>query len=127
MKLINFSNHSSSKWSKSQKEGFEEIIDIKFPEIPTNATTLEVVENFVRPAYKEIKHLVNKLRENSFVGIMLQGEFTFSYLLFNMLKSDNDIWNIYIPCTERKVQEITNSDGTVTKSSIFEFVGWRII
>jgi len=128
MKLINLSNHPSDKWGTKQKAEFEEIIDFPFPNIPSNYTT-EQVKELVDSTYKKVKQLNDKLRENSFVGITIQGEFTFSYLFFDLLKNNLEeyIWNIYIPCTERKVQEKISQEGKVEKISVFEFCGWRII
>jgi len=42
--LINHTNHPSSKWSEKQKEGFDKIIDLPFPNISPTASDNEVWE-----------------------------------------------------------------------------------
>ena len=37
-KLINISNHPSTGWSDAQKAGWDQIIDIPFPQVPATAT-----------------------------------------------------------------------------------------
>jgi len=128
--LINLSNHNSSKWSESQKAGWDEIIDLQFPNIPPTADTIEMVNDFINPVAEKLGKLAYEIKSKGLqLSIMLQGEFTFSFLLYDILKNSfsDDNWKFYIPCTERKIQEITNPDGTVTKNSIFEFIGWRVI
>jgi hypothetical protein len=114
MKLINISNHNSNNWSKEQKEGFDEIIDVQFPNIPANAT----IKDVILTAYDLLEKLTNEISTEDALHIMLQGEFTLCYKLKDML--DKAYWtvNYYIPTTERKVVE---------KTTIFQFVQWRVI
>lgn len=119
MKLINLSNHVSSKWSEAQKAGFSEIVDIQFPNIPATATTEDV---------KQIaKAITTKICELDAFDIMLQGEFTLCYLIQREILQNNLNTKFWIPTTERKVAESITADGTATKTAIFEFVQWRTI
>lgn len=116
MKLINLSNHNSKNWSNAQKEGFEEIVDIQFPNIDPNMTTLKVEEL--------VDEYVEKIQSTKISNIMLQGEFTFCFLLQNKLRTR---CNFYIPTTERKVVESIDVNGNTVKTATFEFVRWRTI
>lgn len=119
MKLINISNHNSSNWSKEQRAGFDEVVDIQFPNVPSNATTKDVI----LIAYD----LLDKIPTEDELNIMLQGEFSLCYKLKELL--DKAYWtvNYYIPTTERKVVERYFPDGKVVKETIFQFVQWRVI
>ena len=138
--LLNISNHTSNKWSDKQKEGWDKIVDIPFPQIDPNAT-IKDIHNLVADYLKEIIDNVLIESDNIIDGIddfnhpietsiMLQGEFSFCYLLFQLLMNNSPTdfgFDIVIPTTERKTIETVNSDGTVSKTSIFEFVQWRKI
>ena len=115
IKLINVSNHPSSKWSDKQWQGFDVVYDIQFPNVDPNWNTEQVG--------CLVDHILDEINELDVNNIMLQGEFTLCYLLQNKL-STKTIW---IPTTERKVVEVVNADGTVTKNTTFEFVRWRMI
>lgn len=116
MKLVNLSNHNSKNWSNAQKEGFDEIVDIQFPNINPNAD-----ENNVELLVNEY---IEKIQATKIENIMLQGEFTFCFLLQNKLRTR---CKFYIPTTERKVVETIDVNGNATKTAIFEFVRWRTI
>ena len=123
MKLINISNHNSSNWSKEQRAGFDEIIDVQFPNIPANATTKDVI----LIAYDLLEKLTDEVSTEDELNIMLQGEFSLCYKLKELL--DKAYWtvNYYIPTTERNVVESVNIDGATTKNVTFQFVQWRVI
>lgn len=123
MKLINISNHNSNNWSKEQRAGFDEIIDVQFPNVPSNATTKDVI----LIAYDLIERLLDEIPAEDELNIMLQGEFSLCYKLKELM--DKAYWtvNYYIPTTERNVVESVNIDGTTTKNVTFHFVQWRVI
>lgn len=123
MKLINISNHNSNNWSKEQKVGFDEIIDVQFPNIPANATTKDVI----LIAYDLLDKLTDEVSMEDELNIMLQGEFSLCYKLKELM--DKAYWtvNYYIPTTERNVVESVNIDGATTKNVTFQFVQWRVI
>lgn len=127
--LLNISNHPSDKWSEKQKDGWDIIKDIEFPNINPYASTDEIVSDANHMAWTLPAIIENNLPKNRIVAndeyyIMLQGEFTFCYLLRDLIKDD---YTFVIPTTERKTIETANGDGTVSKISVFEFVQWRKI
>ena len=123
MKLINISNHNSNNWSKEQKAGFDEIIDIQFPNVPANATTKDVILT----AYDLLDKITDEVLTEDELNIMLQGEFSLCYKLKELI--DKAYWtvNYYIPTTERKVVESFGINKETIKETIFQFVQWRVI
>ena len=55
--------------------------------------------------------------------VMLQGEFVFTYRLVKRLKEEGVL--VLASCTDRKTVEKQEADGSTTKTSVFEFVGFR--
>ena len=125
--LINLSNHPSSKWSDSQRAGWDEIIDLAFPNVPAEYSEAQVID-LVTEYSGKLGELANEVeKKNSPLNLCLMGEFSFCYLLKEVLEDnlEGDVWHFYIPTTERKVVEKTNEDGSVSKISEFNFVRWR--
>jgi len=110
-KLINLSNHPSANWELEQKAGWDEIIDIPFPNVAPNASEEEVIELAAE--------LLKKIKNTGVKNIMLQGEFTLVFALQQMLIEEG-FYNFFFPTTERKVVE---QNGI--KTSVFKFVRWR--
>ncbi|WP_353684354.1 hypothetical protein V4D30_00800 [Thermodesulfovibrio sp. 3907-1M] len=120
--LINHTNHPSQKWDEKQKEYWSEIIDLPFPSIDPKATT-EEVDTIAMINFLEIDKIAKEITDknsNASIFIMLQGEFTYCYLLYQKIRNK---FPIAIPTTERKVIEKENGE----KISIFEFVRWRFL
>ncbi len=109
--LINVSNHPSNEWSGEQKNGWNEIIDVPFPKIDPNASCDEIEETAYKLYEKIIR--IHNLKSESSVFVMLVGEFSLCYILYDVLKQKGI--GIAIPATERK------PDGS------FNFVNWRIL
>ena len=116
--FINLSNHPSNKWDEGQKKAalrHGEIIDMPFPKIPAQADESEVE--------KLADQYLARILEYKCSAVMIQGEFTFTYHLVKMLEEAG------IPalaaCSERKVEEIVNSDYSVSKKVDFHFVRFR--
>lgn len=125
--LINHSNHPSDKWHPAQKEGWDKIIDLPFPNIDPHADTRQVAD-LVTEYYVSLELTISK--QDGEVWLMLQGEFTYCYLLYERVRSyliysdyARNFRGLAIPTTERRVVE--NPDGT--KTSTFEFVRWRLL
>ncbi len=124
--LINLSNHPSSKWSEEQKAGWDEIVDIEFPNISADYDEIQV-SKIVDKYLDRLVQLIPEIKaKGSDFNLMLQGEYTFCYMMFDILKFIES-WNFWIPTTERIVIEEVKSDGSVDKKSIFRFVKWRRI
>lgn len=95
------------------------ISNIAFPNVPANATKEQVHEmarDFAGP-------LMNNFGPADTV-VMIQGEMTLTYELVRIFKIAGYV--VCAACSERKTQEIHNPDGTTTKTSVFEFVQFRI-
>ena len=116
--FINVSNHPSDSWSDQQLLAAREygvIIDIPFPQIDPDTSTVEI---------SALAHeYMLKIEEYRNAVVMVQGEFTFSYALTRRLREKDII--VVAACTRRKAEEQVMPDGTVLKSSIFEFGGFR--
>jgi len=131
--LFVISNHPVNKWDEKQKNGWEDITHIPFPNIPPNWSRNEVRELAYQYAKVLSAHIKDKTGEKIVfsdgkiygtkskkvydnIYISIQGEFTFTMEMFKLLKVD-----FIFPTTERKTIEIDNK----TKRQIFEFVRWR--
>lgn len=116
--FINVSNHTSAKWSEKQLQEagrLGEVIDIPFPQIAPEATKEEI-----GALAQEYLH---KIEAYQVSGVMVQGEFTFSYALIKRLRERG--FMVVAACTRRQVEEQTMADGTVVKNSVFVFSGFR--
>jgi len=128
--LINCSNHSSLKWSEEQKEGWDVIVDVPFPaidprwEVNSEEYLLALVN--ARNAILDIITHSEYLEWEKY--IMLQGEFSFCYMLYGKLSLlDSSFFKSFvIPTTERVVEEKLE-DGVYKKTATFKFVMWRHI
>jgi len=137
--LLNISNHQLKDWDKKQREGWDEIINIPFPNVNPRFSEKETDE-LEDKIIEKIREAINGRKEKFYC--MLQGEFSVCYGIFWKLKryykkyrifSYNEHFiegkepmefpiNFVIPTTERIVEE---KDGV--KKSIFKFVSWREI
>ena len=122
--LINLTNHASSKWSDKQKEGWDAIVDLPFPNINPKAST-EEIQHLANTYLENIKDIANSTEGQ--IYLCLQGEYTFCYELLLKINSSKDLDNIKlaIPTTERNVIEKLKEDGTVEKVATFDFCQWR--
>jgi len=120
--LINISNHPSSKWSKEQidaaKNIYGSIVDFKFPEI-SPFLDLTTVTGIAEEHLVRIKNInIQSKDENNAVHIM--GEFTFTFILLEMLKRNN-IHSVASTTDRGDVIE----DGKGNKISKFNFIQFR--
>lgn len=122
--LINHSNHPSESWSEEQKMRWSKIIDIPFPKIDPeydNAMVYALV-------YKNIEEIKKILEvERGVKYIYVAGEYSYCYLFILNIKKKLPNVTITIPTTKREAKEIKKEDGSIEKTSIFKFVGWRNI
>lgn len=122
-KLLVISNHPPENWEDKQKEGWDELNFIPFPEIdplsPREAVAVEArlfFLNVVKPRLDYDKNLF----------ICLQGEFTFFFEFCLFLSKYPEYINRFVfPTTRRVVEEQKNQDGSVSKVYKFKFVRWR--
>ncbi len=118
--FINHTNHPSSRWNHAQlSEALKwggTITDIPFPDIDPFCTDQELNEK-VENNIKAIASLNPK-------AVLCQGEFVYSYRMIQRLKEKNI--PVLAACSQRKVVECVQEDGTTKKESVFEFVGFRL-
>lgn len=119
--FINISNHPSKNWSDLQItlaeaiSGDNVILDIPFPNVDPRALCFDV---------REVADMVmDQLKGLDIETVMVQGEMTLTYLLVKRLLAQ-DI-RVVATTTERVVKEVTKPDGTVVKTSVFQFVDFR--
>lgn len=116
--FVNFSNHPSKYWSKKQideAEKYGEIIDVGFPKVSPFDSHEEIKI--------ESKKWFDVIISHDPAVVMCQGEFTLCYEVITMLK-ENKVPCV-AACSERKVVEKTLEDGTIEKTAIFNFIGFR--
>ncbi len=119
--LINVSNHPSYKWSKEQKEGWEKIIDIPFPDVnPYEDDINHIVRDLVLEYTKKTKEL------DTFY-LHLAGEYSVVYSVIKTLIKYKIDTILCIPTSQRIVEEVVDENGEVKKVSNFKFVKWRHI
>lgn len=117
--FINCSNHKSETWSVEQKKAAEqygEILDLPFPNVATSADQKTVEQLAVQTAKKILQYHPDM--------VMCQGEYTLTYAIVKLLREHKI--PVGAACTERKVVEKHLEDGSVQKTSRFQFAGFRL-
>ncbi|MCX7874623.1 MAG: hypothetical protein N2321_00490 [Melioribacteraceae bacterium] len=118
--LINLSNHPSNNWSSQQlnaaKRKFGKVVDLPFPLISPKANTKQVTAKAEKYLLKIIDLLKSSDDKNNAVHLM--GEFTFVFLLGQILKKKKIA--VVFSTTNRIVEE---KDGK--KIVTFNFVRFR--
>ena len=116
--MINFTNHPYSMWDERQKEiasMYGNIKEIPFP--PVDPTYTEEQLDTMAGEYKE------KILELNDKVVLLQGEFTLSFRLVNLLKKEG--LNVVAACSKRNVKEWKDYNGKYHKEMLFEFAQFR--
>lgn len=117
--FINLSNHASAKWSAEQLAaarqlgGDDEVRDIPFPNVPPAATASEVG--------RMAEMLVAEITADAVVMVM--GELTLTHAIVGLLADRGQ--RVVAATTERKSVEVTKPDGSVEKTTVFDFVAFR--
>jgi len=110
--LVNLSNHPSERWSDQQKFGFDQIVDIPFPEIQIDSNFDMVADS-----------IYDRIRSNgcnpSNSTIMVQGQHPATFSIVACLI--NSGWTVLAAHTPRVVTD--NPDGS--KTSVFKFNGYQ--
>ena len=116
--LINLTNHPWEKWDEAQKEQakkyYGEVIDIPFPNIPPTASAYEVEELANKYFEKIVPYAFDNLD-----AVHIQGEFTFTFRLVNILLSNN------IKCIASTTERIMTENPDGTRTYKFRFVRFR--
>jgi len=116
--FVNISNHNSKDWGDKQTCAaglYGEIVDIPFPYINPRSNSEDID--------RLVDYYFEKVMNYAPAAVMLQGEFVFTFRLVNRLKAVEI--NVLASSTERKVTEELMPDGTVRRSSFFEFIAFR--
>ena len=123
MNLINISNHPSDGWSYEQKRGWDKIIDIPFPNVPSSIDGMELlsIEN-------DLWMTINGLFQNGEIDhsnayFYIAGDFSLCSILYKEIGWQ---WLVF-PTTEREVVEEKQEDGSVRRTAIFKFKNWRYL
>ena len=116
--FLNVSNHSSKQWGSRQRaeaKKYGKIVDFRFPSVPADASE------------KEVDRIAGRTFETICLydcsAVMLQGEFTLTYRLVNLLK--NVGIRVVAACSERRAVEEVDENGNGIKYSQFTFVQFR--
>jgi hypothetical protein len=120
MKFFNVSNHASKAWSDEQRAAATElvaggeIIDVTFPNVPSAATTEEVIVIAAR-----LLDSLASLDPRGDAVWMIQGEFTLTTSLVNLVQSSGD--KVVAACSERVSLDMGDGKKVVS----FRFVQFR--
>ena len=116
--FINLSNHPSDRWNAEQLDAaqmYGKVIDMPFPQIPSGMSRDEVI------ALAE--ETVLRIMQYDKPVVLVQGEFTFTYNVVQLLLLNHI--TALAACSDRRVVETVNHDGTTGKQVIFRFAGFR--
>lgn len=116
--FVNLTNHPSEFWGKKQRdesEKYGEIIDMPFPSVSPYATDGEI-----NSLLQDFLQRIETLRPDC---VLVCGEFVLTYRLVAALKKLGI--KAVSACSDRISKESLNSDGSIKKESVFEFVGYR--
>lgn len=116
--FINYTNHPSANWSEAQRQAaqlYGDIIDMDFPEIEPHWDEEQVASLACQQAEKIIAKKP--------VAVLVQGEFTFSYMLISLLLQA-DI-KVLSACSQRCTESVINEKQETIRRSVFKFVRFR--
>ncbi len=113
--LINLTNHPLEKWDQEQKKEakkiFGQIIDMPFPDIDP-AGDEQYIENLSND-------YLHKILACNPQAVHIQGEFTFTYRILNLLREHN------IKCIASTTSRIMSENEDGTRTYKFKFVRFR--
>ena len=116
--LINCTNHPYEMWGEAQRNGagcYGSVLDFPFPQIDPRMTTEELREL----AGKTAEQIEGMHPE----AVLLAGEFSFTFMLADKLLTDGV--RVVCSCSRRMTTETKKPDGTVEKTAVFAFEGFR--
>lgn len=116
--FINFTNHSSDKWSEEQINSasqYGNIVDISFPSVPAFYDEEQIQQT--ANAYSQ------KILDYFPAAVLCQGEFTLVFAVVNTLLKHGI--TVLSACSDRITTETILPDGTLKKISNFKFVKFR--
>lgn len=116
--FINCSSHPHDSWDSkqlSEATKFGEVVDLHFPNVDPNMSDTDL-DNLANDLFVKIKDYNPDM-------VMIQGEFTLTYRVINLLKNSGIV--CVAACSERKSHERVNESGATERFSVFEFVQFR--
>jgi hypothetical protein len=117
--FINFTNHSSAKWTARQRnaaEKFGEIFDAPFPNVDPNGD-----EEYVEKLAEEYAAKIISRRP---AAVLCQGEMTLSFAVTKILTEKFNV-TMLAACSERVVTEEIGPNGETVRKIEFGFVQFR--
>lgn len=123
-RLLVISNRNPNNWNKKQKVGWSSIEYCKFPDVSLYASKVDIIIGEVAEICNVIRNFLDDCNKNGDKGyITLQGENSVCYYVFNVLSKEKI--NFVFPVIEKKIIEKKLKNGSVKKTTIFNFVRWR--
>lgn len=116
--LLNFTNHPSSEWQKNQLDAAEEfggVLDFPFPSVEPQASS-EDLQLLVARTVKEAMRLKP-------TAVLLAGDYTMAFMLVDAFLKLGV--KVVASTTLRRSGYVVNEDGSVTKTTKFDFVRFR--
>ena len=116
--FINYTNHPSVNWSEAQRQAaqiYGEIMDMDFPEIEPQWDEEQVASLACQQAEEIIAQKP--------VAVLVQGEFTFSYVLISLLLQAGI--RVVAACSQRCTESVINEKQETIRRSVFKFVRFR--
>lgn len=117
--LLNLTNHPLAQWPDSQRAEaaarWGEICDFPFPQVDPAWTGEEVAS--------QARHLVGRALALWPDAVLCQGEMTMTYALTALFQRAGV--TVVAACTRRRTEERRGADGSVTKTAVFLFEGFR--
>jgi len=129
MILVNCSNHPSSRWSEEQKVGWDVIVDVPFPDVKPHTSdqgyldTLADLRRRILMAFEDARQAGEDAEEY----LMLRGESSVCRTLLRERHVTFPRVRFVVPTTERIPVKETLPDGTIRKTWVSLFGGWRVV
>ncbi len=125
-KFINLTNHPSATWGEAQRAavtalGCDEIIDIQFPNVNPHATSSDVAAHAAATLAEVVALGLGDGVHRGAVHVMGESGFVAAFVAAAKLAGVHCVHST----TVRVAVETKNADGTVTKTSQFNFVQFR--
>jgi len=118
--LISISNHPVSGWGEEQRAGWEEIIEIPFPNVLPEDDIIALAEKVISQVST---HLRGRVRLACDFVFFVAGEARLTYCLTDFFLRKEKA-RCVVATTRRESVEEVQTDGSVKKTAIFRFLGW---
>lgn len=116
--FLNFSNHPSSRWSRSQlaaAEAYGRVIDEPFPAVPANLDE--------RGVALLADEAVLRIMAHRPAAVLCQGEFTLAFAVVERLKAQGV--TVLAASSDRVIETEADENGGTRKVTVFRFTRFR--